>query len=253
MAGPSKPQVLTERPPMNCTTSPTSMIKVAAVAAGARIASPADASFVSEAAARSQNVVHIRTGASSLTRPSTITMPNQLRSNFSCNGPTNAPISAYASTVPNLQLGVAKEKQGSFIKPMELSVQSNPVSTAIVLNGSSGNINATASTPNKVVKTAEVSWVSTSASEMKEPVQRDQVAGVDNIHLKAAVELVSEDRSGSIGNLLKPEVDKRTSASVNTHTQGDLTSISFSHPVNQTQEDLRVALPSLEVEENGNC
>ncbi|KAH6777837.1 hypothetical protein C2S51_009149 [Perilla frutescens var. frutescens] len=254
MAGPPKSQVLTERPPLHCTTSPTSMIKVAAVAAGARIATPADASSVIEAAPRSQNVVHIRTGASSLARSSTTSVSNQLYSNSYRNGPTKAPVSAHSSTVPNLQLGVAKEAQGNSIKPKEKAVQPNPVGTAVILDVSPGKEYATSSIPNQALKTAEVAaGVSTSLSEMKELVPSDQVAGLDNIYPKAVVELISEDLSASIGNPSKPEIDERTSTPGSTqggNTQGDQTSISSSRPVNQTQ-GLQVVLPGSEVEDNG--
>ncbi|KAI3470843.1 hypothetical protein Pfo_027506 [Paulownia fortunei] len=257
MAGPPKSQVPTKRPSMNPTTSPDSMVKAAAVAAGARIATSADASSLIEAAARSQNVVHIITGGSSAMKSSTTSMTNQLPSNmhFTGNGLTKAPISACSATIPISRPGEAQQAQGNSIKPAELAVQPNPVGSAPVLNASSGVANATASIPSiEVAKTAEVAVVSTSASEMKELAQKVQAADLANISGRAPAEQISEDQSAPLGNQSKEKVDKhQTSASGNTlrgNTQGDQASDSFSDPISQTQDD-QVDLLCSEVEDNG--
>lgn len=193
---PPKSEVLSERP----------------TTAGARVATRADASSV---IAPSQNIVHITTGPTSVTSPSTATMKNQLPSNTRHHGPTNAQASTFPSTATTLKRSDAKEAHG------------------------------------KVVKSAEVAGVSTSASRMNAPVHRLQASGPVNVSPEGAAVLISKDRSPS--NLSKLRTDKCTSASGSTlgvNAQGDETSTSLSRPVNHTHH-LQAALPCPEVEENG--
>lgn len=143
MPGPPKSQVPIIKPSVNPTTIPDSMVKAAAVAAGARIATSADASSLIEAAARSQNVVHITTGGSSAMKSSTTSMTSQLPSNvhFMRSGQSKTPIPAHSANRRTSE----SQAQGNS-RPAELAVQPNPVLA-----------NATASIPPiEVPKTAGV-------------------------------------------------------------------------------------------------
>ncbi|KAL3613849.1 hypothetical protein CASFOL_041923 [Castilleja foliolosa] len=93
--GPPKSQMPMKRPPTNPTPTPDSMVK-AALAAGARIASSADASSLLEAA-RSPNAVHITTGGGS-------SLTSQLPSNvhFIRTGLAKAPIAKNSAAKPNI-------------------------------------------------------------------------------------------------------------------------------------------------------
>ncbi|KAL0452772.1 UNVERIFIED_CONTAM: hypothetical protein Slati_1255300 [Sesamum latifolium] len=234
MAGPSKSQVPNKRPSMNPTTGPDSMIKAAAVAAGARIATATDASSIIEAA-RSQNVVHIITGGSSVMKSSTTSTSNQLPSNvhFIRNGLTKSPISTYSAT-PSSRPAEAQQAQGLSIRPAEPAVQNNPVGSARVLN--------TSSTPTiGVTKTAEVAVVSTSSSEMKEIAQRDQRADLANVSDSVQADQKSENQSAPLGSQSKEKVDiHQTSTSGNVlrgNTEGNQPSTSSQNPISQTQDD----------------
>ncbi|KAI3468416.1 hypothetical protein Pfo_025079 [Paulownia fortunei] len=254
--GPPKSQVPIKRPCMNPTSTSDSMVKAAAVAAGARIATSADASSLIEAA-RSQNVVHITTGGSSVMRSSTTSIANQLPSNvhFIRNGLAKAPISTYSATKPNVaQPGDAQQAHGHSIKPAASAVLPNPVAAAPVLNATSVVENATAPILSiELPKTAEDAVISTSANEIKECVQSGQGADQADFCGCAPVERLPEAQSAALGNQSE-EVEKRqTSASDNMlkeNTQGDQASISIADPVSQTKDD-RLALPCTEVEDNG--
>ncbi|KAL0393866.1 UNVERIFIED_CONTAM: hypothetical protein Slati_4352800 [Sesamum latifolium] len=202
-AGPPKSQVPPKRPTMNPTSTPDSMVKAAAVAAGARIATSADASSLIEAA-RSQNVVHITTGGSSVMKSSTTSITNQLPSNvhFIRNGLAKAPISTYSAAKPNISRpGEAQQAQGHPIKPAASAVQSKPVVTATVLNVTSGVGTATASTPPITLpKTSEDAVVSTSATEVQELLQRDQDADQAAIPCCDTEEPLPVNQSAALGN-----------------------------------------------------
>ncbi|KAL0287773.1 UNVERIFIED_CONTAM: hypothetical protein Sangu_2679200 [Sesamum angustifolium] len=254
-AGPPKSQVPSKRPTMNPTSTPDSMVKAAAVAAGARIATSADASSLIEAA-RSQNVVHITTGGSSVMKSSTTSITNQLPSNvhFIRNGLAKAPISTYSAAKPNISRpGEAQQAQGHPIKPAASAVQSKSVVTATVLNVTSGVETATASTPSVTLpKTSEDAVVSTSATEVQELLQRDQDANQAAIPCCDPEERLPVNQSAALGN--KSEVGKsQSSASGNApeeNIRGDQASISLSDPVGQRQDD-QVALPQPQAEGNG--
>ncbi|KAL0341320.1 UNVERIFIED_CONTAM: hypothetical protein Sradi_4648800 [Sesamum radiatum] len=234
MAGPSKSQVPNKRPSINPTTGPDSMIKAAAVAAGARIATATDASSIIEAA-RSQNVVHIITGGSSVMKSSTTSTSNQLPSNvhFIRNGLTKSPISTYSAT-PSSRSTEAQQAQGISIRPADPAVQPNPVGSTRVLN--------TSSTPSiGATKTAEVAVVSTSSSEMKELAQRDQSADLANVSDSVQADQMSENQSAPLGSQSKEKVDvHQTSTSGNVlrgNTEGNQPSASLRNPISQTQDD----------------
>ncbi|KAK4435686.1 hypothetical protein Salat_0732100 [Sesamum alatum] len=238
-AGPPKSQVPTKRPTMNPASIPDSMVKAAAVAAGARIATSADASSLIEAA-RSQNVVRITTGGSSVMKSSSTSITNQLPSNvhFIRNGLAKAPISTYSAAKPNISRpGEAQQAQGHPIKPAASAVQSKPVATATLLNVTSGVENATASTPSITLpKRSEEAVVSTSATEL---LRRDQDADQADLRGCDPDEQLPVNQSAASGN--QSEVGKsQTSASGNAleeNTRGDQTSISLSDPVGRRQDN----------------
>ncbi|GER34390.1 DNA binding protein [Striga asiatica] len=138
-SGPPKPQAPPKRPPTNPTPTPDSMVKAAAVAAGARIASASDASSLLEAA-RSQNVVHITTGGGPMMRSGPAGLSSQLPSNvhFIRNGLVKAPISTYSPAKPSVPRAVehqhaqkeaahrnqASQSAGSGNREVEKQVQS---------------------------------------------------------------------------------------------------------------------------------
>ncbi|GFP81620.1 hypothetical protein PHJA_000305300 [Phtheirospermum japonicum] len=185
--GPPKSQVPTKRPPMNPTPTPDSMVKAAAVAAGARIASSADASSLLEAA-RSPNVVHITTGGggSSLMRPSGTNITSQLPSNvhFIRNGLAKAAISKNSTAKPNniLHPGEAQRAQ-----------QGQPaVKPAVVVPTSGNNV------IKEVVKSNQVADRAESQSEKVEKhVKPDGEAKDDQVALPSSE---AEDNSGKVLN-----------------------------------------------------
>lgn len=210
-AGPPKPQLLTDRPSVNPTPIPDSMVKAAAVAAGARIATPADASSLIEAA-RSQNVVHITTGITPAMKPSP-SIGNQLPSNvhFIRNGLAKAPISTYCAPKPNISQPVeAKQSQNRPLKPA-VSTVPNLVGPAQVL---------------KVTPEKENAVVSTLANGIKE------------VHQSNQSEEVGKNQPSSSSNAVKE------------NTLEDQASISIPEPISQTTND-GVALPCSKVEGNG--
>ncbi|KAL6501875.1 hypothetical protein OROGR_027008 [Orobanche gracilis] len=143
--GPPKPLVVTKNPPMSPTPTPDSMVKAAAVAAGARIATQADASSLIEAT-RSQNVVHITTGGGPVMRSNSTNLTNQLPSNvhFIRNGLVKAPISTYSAARQSL--------------PQPAPVQKSAVDAVV-------------STSNNIMEEV-VAVVSTSNNIMEEVVQQ---------------------------------------------------------------------------------
>ncbi|PIN15933.1 hypothetical protein CDL12_11425 [Handroanthus impetiginosus] len=189
---PPKPQAPTKWPPMNPTSTPDSLVKAAAVAAGARIATSADASSLIEAA-RSQNVVHITTGGSSMMKSSTASISNQLPSNvhFIRNGLAKAPISTFSSAKPTISRpGEAQQAQAHSTKPATAAVRPNPVENS-----------ATSIRSTELSKTTQHAVASTS-NQTKEIVQSDQGAN-------PAAERVPQDQSAALGN--QSEVGKHCS------------------------------------------
>ncbi|KAL8521677.1 hypothetical protein ACS0TY_011984 [Phlomoides rotata] len=236
-AGPPKPQLLADRPSVNPAPTPDSMVKAAAVAAGARIATPADASSLIEAA-RSQNVVHITTGTSPVMKSSS-SIGNQLPSNvhFIRNGLAKAPISTYSAPKPNISQPVeAKQSQNRSLKPAA-SVVPNLVGTAQVL---------------KVMPEKENAVATTLANGIKVH-QSNQAAKPAESSVCAPVERAPEDRSAALDNQSE-EVGKNqpssSSNAVKENTLEDQASISIPEPISQTTDD-GVALPCSKVEDSG--
>lgn len=254
-AGPTKPQMLTNRPTMNTISDRDSMVKAAAVAAGARIATPADASSLIEAA-RSQNVVHITTGGSSVMKSSTTSIGHQLPSNvhFIRNGLAKAPISTFSAPKPNLsETGEAKPAQSRPAKPAASAVL-NPIGAVPVSNTTSVKENAAASTPStKLPGTADNGVVSTSDNEKKELPQSNQIADPVEFSGRAPVEQEPENRSAASDNQSEEVGNNPPSSSGNAlkeNTEGERASINVSEPISRATDD-GIALPSSEVENDG--
>ncbi|XP_042039670.1 uncharacterized protein LOC121785353 isoform X1 [Salvia splendens] len=246
--GPSKPQILASRPSVNPISDTDSMIKAAAVAAGARIATPTDASSLIEAA-RSQNVVHITTGSIGHQLPSNV--------HFIRNGLAKAPISTYSAPKPNiLGTGEGKPAQSRSTKPTASAALSPtgavPVSNAISVKESA----ALPALPNpsaKLAVTAVDVVVSTLGNEIKElgkSIQRADQAVVSGC---LPVEQEPENRPVASGNQSEEVGNSQPFSSGNAlqeNTGGDKDSVSVSEPVSRETDD-GIALPSLEVEQAG--
>ncbi|KAL3650970.1 hypothetical protein CASFOL_007373 [Castilleja foliolosa] len=182
--GPSKPQLPTKRPPMNPTPTPDS-VKAAAVAAGARIASSADASSLLEAA-RSPNVVHITTGgASSSMRPAGNNITSQLPSNvhFIRYGLSKAAISKNSTAKPNI----------SHPGETQRAQQGQPVvKPAVVVSTSGSNAVTVVVKSNQVADRAE-----SQSDKVEKSVKPVALAKNDQVALPS---LEAEDNSGKILN-----------------------------------------------------
>ncbi|KAL1532354.1 hypothetical protein AAHA92_32375 [Salvia divinorum] len=253
--GPSKPQMLANRPSMSQISERDSMVKAAAVAAGARIATPADASSLIEAA-RSQNVVHITTGGSSVMKSSTPSTGHQLPSNvhFIRNGLAKASISTYSAPKPNIsETGEAKPAQ-SHSTNLVASTAPNPIGVVAVSNATSVKESATTPAPPtpsaKLPGTADDVVASTSGNEKKELDKSNQGADPVGVSGCAAVEQGPENQSSAPGNHSEEVGTNQLSSSGNAtkeNTGGDNASVSVSEPVSRATDD-GVALPTLEVE-----
>ncbi|XP_073303589.1 uncharacterized protein [Primulina huaijiensis] len=205
---PVKPSVPTKGPPINPITSADSMVKAAAVAAGARIATATDASSLLEAA-RSQNVVHIKTGAGSAIKSSSTSMTSQLPSNvhFIRNGLAKALISSPAAATPFVSRPGEASKIQAYIPSAE------------------------------VAKATEDVAVVTSTSETKDPIQKDGGCNQDDIpvddHSSQSEDKVEKQQSSASSNISKESAS------------GDQNTISFS---DQTPDN-QIPFPCLEVDE----
>lgn len=201
------------------------MVKAAAVAAGARIATPADASSLMEAA-RSQNVVHITTGGSSAMKSSTSSLISQLPSNvhFIRNGLAKAPISTYSAAKPSIsRAGEAQQAQAHSINPAASAVRPNPMGPAVAPNATSASIPSVA-----LHRATEATTGSTSTKEIEVIVQRYR--GVDD-----QVRRAPNSQLALVGNPSEKLEKNETSASSNAlkggSTGGDQASVSNSGPM----------------------
>ncbi|XP_073300129.1 uncharacterized protein [Primulina huaijiensis] len=228
---PVKPSVSTKGPPIN-PLSADSMVKATAVASGARIATATDASSLFEAA-RSQNVVHIKTGVGSAIKSSSTSITNQLPSNvhFIRNGLAKAPISSPAAAIPfDSRPAEASKIQGNSTNPVVPAVQPNPIMSA-------GVSNTATSTPSiELAKTKDIAVI-TSASETKDPIQKAGDCNRDDMSVddqsSQSEDKVEKHQSSASGNIWKETAS------------GDQINISFS---DQTPDN-QVPLPCSEVVE----
>ncbi|CAK9163625.1 unnamed protein product [Ilex paraguariensis] len=214
----SKSRVPPKKPSPKSNLSPDSLVKAAAVAAGARIATPSDAASLLKAA-QAKNAVHIIPGGGSLMKSSVAGNGNPLPPNVHyIRTGLAATHSTYSNVPPNAsRAGGTLQVQVPALKPAALTVQLNPTSTAPELNASSEVINAATfiSTIELEVNTAEDVMLG-SGNELKE--DRDAVAGC------APTQLVQEDQVAFSGNALTEQV------------QEDQASFSGNAPDEQVQE-----------------
>lgn len=232
--------MLAHRPSVNPTTDRDSMVKAAAVAAGARIATPADASSLIEAA-KSQNVVHITTS-----------IAHQLPSNvhFIRNGLAKAPISSYSAPKPNIpETGEPKVAQSRVAKAAAPAV-ANPMGPVQV--SSAIKESAAAPTPStKLPETKDVAVVSTSDNEKKAVGKSNEGADVAEISGCAPMEEEPEKQIVASGNVSEEVGINQPSSSGNAskgNTEGDEASIIVSEPISQATDN-GVALPSSQIED----
>ncbi|XP_073131879.1 uncharacterized protein [Henckelia pumila] len=214
ITGPPISQIPEKTPPMKHTTIADS-VKSAAIAAGARIGTPTEASSLVEAA-RSQNVVCLKAAAGHVMRrykASTCQLPRNVHS-FR-GGLAKAPISSYSAPV----------------RSQARADQPNPVDTARVLSVSSEKTNSTAFVPSvELTKYAEVAVGSDSGSGMRDLVQKDQIHYQSDIHISAPVEQVPHEQSSESG-------ESGYRASVSSGDPGNHTLDADAHVAMQISED----------------
>lgn len=126
-----KPQVPTDRPLLNTTTAPDPRVKAVAISVGARVASSADAALYMEAA-RSQNVVHIKSGGGAIKKDPATIIKSQLPTNvhFIRDGLTKAPLSATPVAKPNVVQGHPIKPAVPAVMPPNLVSTTGAVKTA---------------------------------------------------------------------------------------------------------------------------
>lgn len=243
--GPTKPQMLANRPSVNPISDRDSMVKAAAVAAGARIATPADASSLIEAA-KSQNVVHITTS-----------IAHQLPSNvhFIRNGLAKAPISTYSAPKPNIpETTETKVAAQSRVAKAPASAVANP--TGFVQVSNTVEESAAAPAParsTKLPETKDAAVVTTADDEKKEVGVSSEGTDVAGVSGCAPMEEDPENQSAASGNQLEEAGNDQPCTSGNAvkeNTEGDKASVVALEPISQATDD-GVALPSSSQDEDG--
>ncbi|KAL3514271.1 hypothetical protein ACH5RR_026988 [Cinchona calisaya] len=181
--GSSKPRVATKKPSTKSSLSPDSMVKAAAVAAGARIATPSDAATLLKAA-QSKNAVHIMPGGSVL-KSSMAGNTNSLPSNvhFIRTGLASKALSTYSTALVNSsQTGGTQQVQGTSVKPATPVKRPDSAATPEELSGPSEVNSAPTSGPisRLELKAIEDSTTFGSSNSKKELLQEDQVGSKCN-------------------------------------------------------------------------
>ncbi|CDP11508.1 unnamed protein product [Coffea canephora] len=205
--GSSKSRVTTKKPSTKSTISPDSMVKAAAVAAGARIATPSDAATLLKAA-QSKNAVHIMPGGSVL-KSSMAGNANSLPSNvhFIRTGLASKPLSTYSTAaVSSSQNGGTQQVLGTSSKPAIPLNQPNSAGTAQEL-----------SAPSEVTSVAVPGPVSRLESKI--------VEDFGTFMCNSEKDLLKENQAGF-----------KCDGS-NEQMKGDLTAVSVDTKPNQVQED----------------
>lgn len=184
------------------------MVKAAAVAAGARIATPSDAATLLKAA-QSKNAVHIMPGGSVI-KSSMAGNANSLPSNvhFICTGLASKPLSTYSTAVVNSsQTAGTQQVQGTSAKPATPLNQPNTAATVQELSVPSEVKSSTVSGP---ISSFESKTVMDSATFRPANSKK---------------ELLQEDQSGFKCNRPNEEM------------KGDMTTVSVDTLMDQVQED----------------
>ncbi|KAF5942697.1 hypothetical protein HYC85_020339 [Camellia sinensis] len=226
----SKSRVTIKRPLTKPTLSPDDMVKAAAVAAGARIATPSDAASLLKAA-QAKNAVHIIPGSGSLIKSPSAASTNSLPPNvhFIRTGLTATPTSTYPTFSTNASRpGGAQQSQNNSSKP---ATELNP--SAVVTNAI-----ITSSLVASELKAFDA-LNSLSCNPPKEHVKEGQ----DGVLCNAAREQVQEARAIVSGDALEEKVNDKylKKEKVNEVHQA---SVSGNAPKGQVQD--QTALPSSE-------
>lgn len=226
----SKSRVTIKRPLTKPTLSPDDMVKAAAVAAGARIATPSDAASLLKAA-QAKNAVHIIPGSGSLIKSPSAASTNSLPPNvhFIRTGLAATPTSTYPTFSTNASRpGGTQQSQNNSSKP---ATESNP--SAVVTNAI-----ITSSLVASELKAFDA-LNSLSCNPPKEHVKE----GRDGILCNAAREQVQEARAIVSGDALEEKVNEKylKKEKVNEVHQA---SVSGNAPKEQVQD--QTALPSSE-------
>ncbi|KAK3038311.1 hypothetical protein RJ639_031407 [Escallonia herrerae] len=248
----SKSRVTAKKSSAKSARAPDALVKAAAVAAGARIATPSDAASLLKAA-QAKNAVHIMPGGGSLIKSNPMPSPQMgLPPNvhYIRTGLATTPLSVSASGAPNSSWpSVTQQLQGHIARPAVPTSQSHPVSVAAESNGISDATTATSFRINELkVKTAEDIVTSSSAEAPKELVQKDQAAASAD----SKREQVKEDRAAFLGKA-KDVQEAEIACSGNApkeQAQEDQTSVSGSSLEELIQEDQASALADASIKQD---
>ncbi|XAR48493.1 hypothetical protein NMG60_11031327 [Bertholletia excelsa] len=203
----SKARVITKKPSAKPPLSPDAMVKAAAVAAGARIATPSDAASLFKAA-QAKKAVHIMPGGGSMIKSSIVGSSNALPPNvhFIRAGRTS---STSPSVYPASRPGGTQQTHSSSAKPAAQIGQSNATSQI-----GQPNLPDTARESNplaEVTVTRELkandSTTSGSGNLLREQVQETQAA-FSGVVLKDRVE---EDCDSVMGNVPDEHIQDQAS------------------------------------------
>ncbi|KAM7518502.1 hypothetical protein LguiB_017464 [Lonicera macranthoides] len=203
-----KSRVTSKKPSPKSALCPDALVKAAAVAAGARIATPSDAASLLKAA-QAKNAVHIMPGGGSMGNASPLSNPHlgpHPNVHYIRTGLAAPPLSTYSSTSPVASRpGGSQQVQVHAAKPGAAKVQSNATTTAPELNPScepTKNIGiSSANAPKELVQKNNIAL---SVNAPKEQVQEDQVTFVGT----SPKEQVQEDQASVSGNALKESIQE---------------------------------------------
>lgn len=203
-----KSRLTSKKPSPKSALSPDALVKAAAVAAGARIATPSDAASLLKAA-QAKNAVHIMPGGGSMGNASPLPNPHlgpHPNVHYIRTGLAAPSLSTYSSAPP-----VASRPSGSqqvqvhAAKPGAAKVHSNATTTAPELNPScEPTKDIGISSANAPKEHVQKNHAALSVNAPKEQVQEDQVTFVGN----SPKEQVQEDQASVSGNALKESIQE---------------------------------------------
>ena len=212
-------RLTTKKTPTKTALSPDNMVKAAAVAAGARIATPSDAASLLKAA-QAKNAVRIMPGSGSLIKSSSTTgNPNPLPGTHLGAHPS-VHYMRTGSTIPQnaSRISGTQQVQGQSVEPAVATVQHSTTSVSVEVTkavSSSEAIEVDA-------KTIEDDIIFYSSNAQKEQVQEDQISIPIDEPLS---EQSQEDQASISGNAPKEQVQEgQALISGNAPNVGDLES-----------------------------
>ncbi|KAA8538183.1 hypothetical protein F0562_027791 [Nyssa sinensis] len=250
-SGSSKPRVTSKKTSTKSAISPDALVKAAAFAAGARIATPSDAASLFRAA-QEKNAVHIMPGGGPLIKTSGAGSGNTLPSthlvghpnvHYIRTGLAATPLSSHSAVPSNSSRPAGTQQvQGHSVNPAAPVPQLNPSTGATASNTSSEAINAaTSSLAMDEAKIAEESIVSGSGSALRKQGKEDQTSVLGN----GPNEHVAEDQASISGNVPNEQVGEDQTALPNSEAKPE-SEIDFvensKHPfsVNTAEDDQRI-------------